>query len=262
MYRRAALLALGTLIAAAPGFARAADPQVNAQYRVFAHGFHVADASASYKLTPWGYGITTHIVAGGLLSVLIRMDVVSHAEGRFEKGWVAPMNFGSGGYSRGKTRHVEVTYQNGAPVVTQLTPPENDRVPVADDEKRNAIDTLSAMALLLNTIEQTGHCDGASRVFDGIRLTAMTVHGPTEAEVPETSGEVFLGKSLRCDFVGQQVAGFIKDTTHLAEMKAPHNGSAWFQSMPGLGLVAIRIEFDHPKLGHMIAILDRIPQKT
>lgn len=260
---RASVLTLTLALAGVSNAAHADDaPQINAQYRVFVHGLHVADADAGYKLTPWGYGLSTHLSAGGFISLLLSMDVNSHADGRFASGWVDPVQFESGGKSRGKQRHVVVDYHGADPVVTTLTPKEDNRETVPDAEKQHAIDTLSAMALLLNTLEKTGKCDGQSKVFDGLRLTTMKVSGPIAATVPNTGSEVFKGQAQRCDFVGQQIAGFIKGSSHLEEMKAPHAGSAWFQPMPGLGLVAVRIEFDHPKLGHIVAVLSRTPQKT
>lgn len=233
--------------------------QTTAVYRVYNHGLHVVDATADYKLTDWGYGIRTTIHAGGLLSMFLRMDIQSTAQGRFDHDQVQPTGYESTGYSRGKHRNVVLNYANDMPQIVTLDPKESDREAVPQGDLSHAMDTLSAMAYLLENVRHTGKCDGSAQVFDGLRLSAMTSHGPFKGEVPSSFGQKFTGTALRCDFVGQQEAGFIKDSSHLEVMKAPHPGAAWFQDLPGVGLTAVRIEFEHPKLGPMIAVLDRQP---
>lgn len=233
--------------------------QTTAIYRVYNHGMHVVDATADYKLTDWGYGIRTTIHAGGLLSMFLRMDIQSTAQGRFDHDQVQPTGYESAGYSRGKHRNVVLSYTNDTPQIVALEPKESDREAVPQSNLSHAMDTLSAMAYLLENVRHTGKCDGSAQVFDGLRLSAMTSHGPFKGDVPSSFGQKFTGEALRCDFVGQQEAGFIKDSAHLDVMKAPHPGAAWFQNLPGVGLTAVRIEFEHPKLGQMTAVLDRQP---
>ncbi|GBQ15020.1 DUF3108 domain-containing protein [Swaminathania salitolerans] len=280
MSRAWSLAALGAALLAAPsGIACAASasaegidsstpptesaaPQITAVYSVFNHGLHVVDATADYRLTDWGYGIRTTLHAGGLISWLLRMDITSTAEGRFAQGWVQPTEYESDGFSRGKHRKVVLQYREGTPHVVTLDPKESDREAVPSADLAHAMDTLSAMALLLESVRKTGKCDGHAEVFDGLRLSSMTAHGPSKSEVPRSFGQKFDGPALRCDFVGQQQAGFIEGSSHLATMKAPHSGAAWFQDLPGAGLTAVRVEFEHPKLGRMIAVLEQPPRIT
>jgi len=254
----------GILLAAALSTtaARADTTAVTARYDVYSHGLHVVNATASYALQPWGYAITTTLHAGGFMSWFVRMDVTSTAKGNFTPDGIQPISFESSGFSRGKNRHVLLDFQNGTPVPTTVTPAEPDRETVPSSDLPHAIDTLSAMALLLSTIDKTGQCNGGTRVFDGLRLTAMNVHGPVQGNVPTGDDEFYKGPALRCDFVGQQEAGFIKGSSHLEELKKPRPGSAWFQQVPGFGYVAVRIEFDHPKLGHLVVTLKNPPKHT
>jgi hypothetical protein len=84
----------------------------------------------------------------------------------------------------------------------------------------------------------------------------MTVHGPTQVNIPQTHKQAYSGTpALRCDFIGQQVAGFIKDSPNRAKMAMPQPGSAWFKDVEGIGLVPVRIEFNHPKLGHVTVVM-------
>lgn len=238
----------------------AADDQVTAQYAVYTHGFHVADVTIDYRLTDWGYGIRSHLVAGGFLSWLLHMDIQSQAEGRFIGDRAMPIRYESKGFSRGRHRDVILDYKDGAPHVTTLDPPEPKRAPVEASALSNALDTLSAMALLLKTVRTTGACNGSANIFDGLRLTAMVSHGPVKAEVPDGYDRKFGGAALRCDFVGRQTGGFITGSDNVEKFKAPHAGAAWFQNLSGLGLVAVRVQFEHPKIGTMVAVLKNAPQ--
>ncbi|MDL2172353.1 MULTISPECIES: DUF3108 domain-containing protein [Asaia] len=244
---------------AMPARAAANSGQTTAVYRVYNHGLHVVDATADYTLTELGYGIRTTLHAGGLMSWFMRMDIQSMAQGHFDHYWVQPVSYESTGFSRGKHRSIVLHYADNMPHVVTLDPKESDREAVPEAQLGHAMDTLSAMALLLENVRQTGKCDGNAQVFDGLRLSAMTSHGPFKADVPGSFGQKFKGPALRCDFVGQQEAGFIKDSSHLEVMKAPHPGAAWFQDIPGVGLTAVRVEFEHPKLGQMTAVLDHVP---
>lgn len=257
---RNALLAIALLSGAPCAYAApSANAPLEAQYSVFTHGLHVANVVATYQLQPWGYGVTTELQAGGLMSWFLRMNVRSTASGRFDNGQIDPVSYDSSGFSRGANRHIAVQYRGGVPAVTIHTPPETDRDPVPEAQLPHAIDTLSAMALLLDSMEKTGKCDGEAHVFDGIRLTAMQSHGPVQTTVPDDDGEFYHGPALRCDFIGQQIAGFVTHSSHLADMQKARPGAAWFQNLPGIGMVAVRIEFDHPKLGHLIGVLRSPP---
>jgi len=252
-----ALAGAGFLLLSSVSTAYAAAGQVNTSYAVYLRGLHVLDTDVSYQIEHWGYGGTTHIRPAGMISWFVKMDIRSRVEGDFvEGGNVKPIRYDSGGLSRGQHRRVLLTYNGNTPHVDILEPVETDRDPIPDSDLPHTIDTLSGMARLLETLTQTGHCDGSAVIFDGLRLTKMTVHGPTQADIPKTHKQAYAGDpSLRCDFIGQQVAGFIKDSPNRAKLATPQPGSAWFKNVEGIGLVPIRIEFNHPKLGHVTVVM-------
>ncbi len=237
------------------GSARA-DGQVNASYAVYIKGFHVLNAQASYQLQPWGYGGSTQIKPAGLISWFVTMDVTSRVQGHFmPDGNVQPVLFDSGGISRGKHRHVRLDFADDTPKVTDLQPPETDREPIPDSSLPHTVDTLSGMAHLLHALATTGKCNGSQIVFDGIRLSEMVVHGPTMVDIPQGQDEAYSGQALRCDFVGRQLAGFVKDSPNREKLASPQPGAVWFRKIDALGLVPVRIEFNHPKLGHVMVVM-------
>lgn len=252
-----ALAAAGMLLAGFAPTAHAAG-QVNTTFAIYMRGLHVLDADASYQIEPWGYGGTTHIRPAGLISWFVTMDIHSRVEGDFVPGGnVKPIRYDSGGLSRGQHRRVLLTYNGNTPHVDILEPAETDRDPIPDSDLPHTIDTLSGMARLLETLTQTKSCEGSSVIFDGLRLTKMTVHGPVTSDIPQSHKQAYSGPALRCDFVGQQIAGFVKDSPNRSKMAAPQPGSAWFKEIDGVGLVPVRIEFNHPKLGHVTVVMQQ-----
>ncbi|MEE8658901.1 hypothetical protein CGLAMM_07490 [Acetobacteraceae bacterium EV16G] len=233
-----------------------ASRQVEAAYRIYVHGFNVAHVLVKYRLTPIHYNISTDVDASGLISLFLRMKIQSAAEGAFSTDWVAPHRFESGGYSRGAERHILLTYQDGQPDIADLTPREADRETVPKQALKGTLDTLSAVAMLQHRMLMTQTCNGAANVFDGLRLTEMQVKGPIMADVPKGNRQRYAGKMLRCDFIGRQIAGFMRETPNRALFSAPYPGAAWFDTGLAAPLIVVRFEFHHPKLGKIIAVLD------
>ena len=62
------------------------------------------------------------------------------------------------------------------PEIRDLQPAdEREREPVPAALQRNTVDTLSAIALLMRHVADTGRCDGSTLTFDGRRLARITV---------------------------------------------------------------------------------------
>ena len=144
----------------------------------------------------------------------------------------------------------QIDWRNGSPVISQLIPPvEAERDPVPPEEQAHTIDSLSAMAVLLREVTQSGRCEGTMNTFDGRRLSALAAHTVGEEVLPPTDRSIFQGKALRCDFEGRQLGGFVHDTD-IEELRRPQHGSAWFASLsPGAPPVPVRISFTVRRLG-------------
>lgn len=249
--------------ARADSLAAAQERQITTTYEIYSHGVHVLDAQADYSLTPWGYGVSTRLHTGGVMNWFLKMDVHSSAQGHFVSGGVEPGRYESVGYSRGRRRQIVLAYAGGTPKIVTLYPKEEDRESVAPQLLPHTADTLSAMMLLVSTLRKTGRCDGSLNVFDGLRLTTLSSRGPFKDKIPALRVPIAgTGIAWRCDFVGRQTGGFIKDSKHLAAMMAPHAGAAWFVDFPRIGLVPVKIMFEHPKLGRLDAVMNHLPINT
>ena len=145
------------------------------------------------------------------------------------------------------SRHQRLTlidYRDGQPTVRQLVPPtETEREPVQPGQQTDTIDTLSAMAELIHTIQRTGRCDGRVTTFDGRRLSVLEARTSGPQSLDPTRRSSFAGMTLRCDFVGRQLAGFMLDEDRTT-LQRPQTGTAWFAATaPDGPVVPVRIAF-------------------
>ena len=136
-------------------------------------------------------------------------------------------------------------YQDGQPLIRTLVPPnEGEREPVPPAMERNTIDTLSAIALMIRHVQDSGRCEAHAVTFDGRRLIDVTAHTAGLQTLPRSDRSPFFGPTLRCDFEGRQLAGFRRGEDP-AELGRPKHGSAWLaQVVPGAPPIPIRMNFE------------------
>lgn len=229
----------------------AAISTLRAEYTGYAHGLTVLKLHASIALGPRSYGLSLGYHTAGLISVVANSAIESSVQGYFgADGSAEPLRFSSAGTINGTARRTLLTYKGGSPEIDALEPPpDTERDPVPVGEEAHTIDTLSAIAALLHQVATTGRCDGTVRTFDGQRLGDITATTVGDETLAQTDRSTFSGRTLRCDFVGRQLAGFKRSEDQVAVRK-PHNGTAWLAALqPGQPMVPVKVIFDHRILG-------------
>ena len=232
------LLGLLLVVFAAPAGA------VEVHYEAYAAGLNVIAVDADFDVSADRYRVKLEYRTVGGLSLVMSSRQSTTVEGRFAGGRAVPQRFYSAGTLRGGPRVTQIDYRDGQPVVRQLMPAtETEREPVLPAQQADTIDSLSAMAELIHTIQRTGRCDGKATTFDGRRLSVLEVRtsGPQTLEAQARSS--FAGATLRCDFVGRQLAGFMLNEDRTV-LQRPQIGTAWFAPLvPGGPVVPVRIAF-------------------
>lgn len=109
--------------------------------------------------------------------------------------------------------------------------------------QRHTMDTLSALAQLMRRVEQDRTCETSVRTYDGRRVLEVAAHTGGPERLEQTSRSIFSGPTLRCDFEGRELAGFLigeNDPDH----RRPLHGSAWLAPLaPGAQPLPVRIAF-------------------
>jgi Protein of unknown function (DUF3108) len=250
---------LSLMLTATPAMAQAPGSSFKFSYQTYAAGFNVLDINGSFSADPQNYQLELNYHTSGFLGALFRFQLDSRVNGTWTRDSVDPLQFYSWGDVRGRPRRTLIEYQDGMPVVRDLQPPhDQDRQPIPPDMERNTVDSLSAMALLMHEVATTGRCDGSVDTFDGRRVSRITSHTVGEESIAPSHDSPYAGTTLRCDFTGQQLAGFVLDQDQ-ARLRKPHHGSAWFATVaPGGMPVPVRITFDADWFGQATAYLTSI----
>ncbi len=226
------------------------------EYTGFSHGFTVLKFAGTLNMTPTGYGAHITFHTAGMAAWMLRTDNDSEVAGSFQGDRAAPSLFSGTGHLRGTARETRIAYADGNPVVQVLTPPvERERTAVPPDQTKHTIDTLSAVVMLVHDVATTGRCDGTVTTFDGRRLAVQTSHTSGTESLPRTDKSMFAGPALRCDFDGQQLAGFVTNENQ-ASLRKPRHGTAWLAPvLPDAPPVPVRVAFDNNILGQVTLYL-------
>ncbi|MEJ0045396.1 MAG: DUF3108 domain-containing protein [Rhodospirillales bacterium] len=230
-----------------------------AEYDGYSHGLVSLKLSAALTLTPTGYSGRLAFHTAGLVGWVSHVESDSQVLGHFTGDRAVPESFSATGVLHGTNRTVGLHWQDGSPVVDTITPPaELERTPIPPEMRAHTIDALSAMAMLVREAGQTGHCDGAETVFDGRRLTHLAAHVAGRELPPPSPKSHYDLPALRCDFEGQELAGFLKNEPE-ADQRRTRHGTAWLASVvPGAPLVPERVVFEHKQLGQVTLYLTSI----
>ncbi len=233
------------------------------EYTGYSHGFTVLKLAGALELRPGGY--TAHVTfhTAGMIGMVVHSDNDSEVSGAFKGDMAMPSLFEGTGHFHGTDRLTRISYVDGNPVIRALSPPvERERTPVPPDQTLHTIDTLSAVALLIHSVAESGRCEGTVTTFDGRRLATQTVHGAGEEMLPHTGRSVFSGQALRCDFDGRQLGGFVTNENQ-GDLRKPRHGSAWLAAMlPNAPPVPVRVAFDNNILGQVTLYLTSVTPQS
>ncbi|HTB44831.1 MAG TPA: DUF3108 domain-containing protein [Acetobacteraceae bacterium] len=264
--RRAApsLLALWLLI---PVPALAQDvPETHARYNLYAAGFHVMELDAAFGFGPHHYQVQLAYHTTGVVSLFHHGHQLNTVVGTWDAGRPDPQQFHSIGVWQGEDKVTLIDYLHGQPLIRSLIPSqEKEREPVPLSLQQNSVDSLSALALLVRRVADTGRCEASVHTFDGNRASEITAHTVGEEMLPHNEHSSFTGKALRCDFVGQMLAGFLYQDSSAYDRR-PLHGSAWLARLvPGAPPLPVEMQFETHWFGdaHMyLAHLDQVPPTT
>jgi Protein of unknown function (DUF3108) len=232
-------LALLTTTAAAAEVA-----QVQLAYDTYAGGIEVMQMRVFFGLGPWNYRVDLDYHTTGLVGLLYRGHQTNTVRGMWQDGQAVPLEFVGEGIWRGHQRRTLIGYDRGLPQVRELQPPqETEREPVPSELQHHTMDTLSAVAQLMRRVEHDHTCETEVHTYDGRRVLDIAARTGGPERLDPTGRSRFSGPTLRCDFEGREIAGFLLGQND-PEHRRPLHGSAWLapvlQNAPPL---PVRIAF-------------------
>ena len=233
------LLTIALLTIAAPVSAE----RWRATYAITAAGITVMDAEVIFTLGSGGnagasqaYSIETRVRSRGVAAMLFRGAGHTRAEGVWQGATLRPTVYHSTGNWNGTPRLTRLEYADGALRVATLEPAEDmERTPVSVEERRAAIDSLSAMVQLTDNVRRTARCDTQARTFDGRRLVQFDVTTDPVLRVADRG-------LLRCVVESRALGGFPTDRP-MEEVTRPVRSVVIF-GVPQAGAPAIPVQVE------------------
>jgi hypothetical protein len=232
MHRVAPLILLLSLAPFSP-MPKAAAADLN--YTLYVVGLPVGDATVSLDLGTSAYRAGLRFHTTGIADMFVGDRVDEHTSGRFESDRPSPVEYFSTGRRHGTDRIVGMTWHDGTPVVTTITPAnstEREDVPAA--LLAHTVNPLDAIILLLRQVARTGRCEASSRAFDGRRLQLLEARTLGDEDIPPSGRSSFSGRALRCDFTDKTLAGFRLGPGRDDDLR-DHHGTVWLAQISPAG---------------------------
>ena len=242
MHRIAATILGAALLTSTAASAQVA--QVQLSYDTYAAGIEVMQMRAFFGLGPWNYHIDLDYHTTGLVGVFYSGRQTNTVRGAWQDGQAMPLEFFGEGVWRGHARRTLIGYDHGLPQIKELQPPqESEREAVPSELQLHTMDTLSALAQLMRRVEHDHACETEVHTYDGRRVLDVVARTGGPETLDPTSRSTFSGPTLRCDFEGRELAGFLTGEDD-AEHRRPLHGSAWLAPLlPDAPPLPVRIAF-------------------
>jgi hypothetical protein len=224
--------------------ARATEAPAQAAYVGYVLGLHAFDLTLGVALRPDGYRVAASFRLAGMLGAVWPAEGSTVVDGRFSDGRPVPRDMVSQGRYWGKTHKLHVEWKDGLPDIVQMIPPaEQDREPVPVREQANTVDTMSAIAALMQEVAARGRCDMTARTYDGSRLSALSVRTVGQEVLTPSDRSSFHGEALRCELTGRMIGGFLRHEDS-PDARRPKTATIWFARVRGEGPpIPVRMAF-------------------
>ena len=210
-------------------------------YAVYAGGAKLVVITTGYDVTASSYRAYINYRTTGPAAALFSGGTDTVVTGRLVGGAPRPDRLISQGMLRGEPRMTQIDYEQDTPRVVKMEPPTDvPREPVPVAAQAHTVDGLTAIVSLIQQVTTTGRCEGRTMVYDGRRLTEVTVITAGTDMLPATSRSRYAGPAMRCTITSRMVAGFLVDKDDM--MRKPLQSQVWFASLKeGAAPVPVRI---------------------
>ncbi len=179
-----------------------------------------------------GYSAASHFETTGIISAFWKSIIDATVSGRFESHGVKPLVYDS--YNRRsskKVQQVKVSFTSPVPE-TYANPPYNTtKYPVSDQLKKEAVDPMSAITMILAGLRasDSNPCGSGVQVFDGRRRYDVTFTYLRDEPAKLDNG-MFSGVAHLCQIHYRQIAGYKQKILKEGEALPPM--FAWCADVP------------------------------
>jgi hypothetical protein len=245
---RIAILALlvPVALAAAPAAAWAPRERLEMVYDVLAGG-RVAEFTLEFGVVGDSYRIASRQASAGVVRWAFPWQSTTEVHGRFNAAVTVPESYRVKGEFRGKPRRVEMDFRNGELVRYEAVPNnvEDEREEVTPEQRRGALDPVSAIMAVIRQANTGGGCDARVPVFDGRQRYDILFTDRGMTEIKSHYASIFEGQARICAFEWLPIAGRLKRAGMPPREADRRFGRAYMAPVEAGGALApVKIEFE------------------
>ena len=178
------------------------------------------------------YSTDSHFETSGIVSVFWQAKIQADSRGELTPHALEPAVYDSF-YQRGsdKKERVKVSFEGDDPIVEADPPYNTTQYPVTEEQKKEALDPLSAVTLILTGIkaDAANPCGTVAPVFDGRRRYDIEFTYLKD-EKPDVDTALGKGTAHLCRLRYHQIAGFKPKILKEGKNFPPIYG--WFVDVP------------------------------
>lgn len=237
-FTRAGLMAAPLALAPAAAMAEA----TGYDYEVYVGGAQVADMRIVIDRNGDRYRVSSSLDLVGMASVFSDWRARSETVGSIVGSALLPDWYVNQNFIHGEDRRVDLTFQAGeiaSVVAVPVDEDAEDSQAVTPSQRRGAIDPLTAV---LAAALSPADCGGDRTLFDGRRLTHVSIDSVSASEAPVTDYGIYSGPAMLCTFTVVRTGGALRD--YEANRDEPSQGSVWLAQIGGELAMPVRMEAD------------------
>jgi hypothetical protein len=261
--RRILFAAVAASFFAAPAGAADRGDALNLGYSIAFWAIPFGHTHYDGKVSEDAYSAKMHFETSGVVSLFWKSKIDATVNGRIGEHSITPVVYDSYSQDRNKPmQRVKVSFEKPVPETLAEPAYNTTKYPVTDEQKKNAVDPMSAITAILAGVKVTDNnpCGTGVQVFDGRRRYDVSFTYKKDEHVELPNGQ-FKGNAHLCQIHYNQIAGYkqkiVKEGKSLPDM------FVYFTEVPAPGtpnkhyLVAVKL-WASLTLGTVSATLDEL----
>ena len=183
---------------------------LNVGYTIAFWDIPFGQTSYEGKFAADGYDAKSHFETSGIVSLFWNSKIDATANGAIHAHEIAPVLYDS--YSQdhsSKMQRVKVSFENDDPTTFADPPYNTTKYPVSEEQKKGALDPMSAITQILTGIkaDEKNPCGSGAQIFDGRRRYDVSFSYLKDEPVKLANG-VWSGTAHLCQAHYNQIAGY------------------------------------------------------
>jgi hypothetical protein len=206
--RLAGLVVVATAALTTPAFSNPST--LNVGYTISFWDIPFGHTNYDSEVGPNSYSARAHFETGGVVGVFWKSVIDASVIGAVGAQSIAPALYDSHSKNRNRPlQQVKLTYENNDPSTFADPPYSLTDFPVTQEQKRGALDPMSAITSILvgERATATNPCGNGVKVFDGRRRYDINFTYLKDEPVRLTNG-LFNGNAHLCQIHYNQIAGY------------------------------------------------------